>query len=166
MSSQWGLTPPPSPAHHHTHTHTHLPLKRHARVVFLGNLQYYCCGYDSILMQIKLIFTRTVVHLASFWKWGFLKLGSGLFFYTSPCFKELLEEVVLNFEFVSQKLITLLQNKSKFTRFIVVSLKVLKLDLTYLYFSAYFAKNYKDKIDFELNKSFNPILMMSADLTS
>ena len=40
--------------------------------------------------------------------------------------------------------------------FIVVSLKVLKLDLTYLYFSAYFAKNHKDKIDFELNKSFNP----------
>ena len=32
-----------------------------------------------ILMQIKLIFTRRVVHLASFWKWGFLELGSGLF---------------------------------------------------------------------------------------
>ena len=31
-----------------------------------------------ILMQIKLIFTRKVVHLASFWKWGFLELGSGL----------------------------------------------------------------------------------------
>ena len=31
------------------------------------------------LMQIKLIFTRKVVHLASFWKWGFLELGSGLF---------------------------------------------------------------------------------------
>ena len=29
-------------------------------------------------MQIKLIFTRKIVHLASFWKWGFLKLGSGL----------------------------------------------------------------------------------------
>ena len=29
-------------------------------------------------MQIKLIFTRKVVHLASFWKWGFLELGSGL----------------------------------------------------------------------------------------
>ena len=29
-----------------------------------------------ILMQIKLIFTRKVVHLASFWKWGFLELGS------------------------------------------------------------------------------------------
>ena len=28
-------------------------------------------------MQIKLIFTRKVVHLASFWKWGFLELGSG-----------------------------------------------------------------------------------------
>ena len=32
-----------------------------------------------ILMQIKLIFTRKVVRLASFWKWGFLELGSGLF---------------------------------------------------------------------------------------
>ena len=31
-----------------------------------------------ILMQIKLIFTRKVVHLASFWKWGFLELGRGL----------------------------------------------------------------------------------------
>ena len=30
-------------------------------------------------MQIKLIFTRKVVHLASFWKWGFLELGGGLF---------------------------------------------------------------------------------------
>ena len=29
-------------------------------------------------MQIKLIFTRKTVHLASFWKWGFLELGSGL----------------------------------------------------------------------------------------
>ena len=31
-----------------------------------------------ILMQIKLIFTRKVVHLTSFWKWGFLELGRGL----------------------------------------------------------------------------------------
>ena len=30
-------------------------------------------------VQIKLIFTRKVVHLASFWKWGFLELGNGLF---------------------------------------------------------------------------------------
>ena len=35
-----------------------------------------------ILMQIKLIFTRKVVHLASFWKWGFLEFGSGLFLKT------------------------------------------------------------------------------------
>ena len=33
-----------------------------------------------ILMQIKLIFTRKVVHLASFWKWRVLELGSGLSF--------------------------------------------------------------------------------------
>ena len=32
-----------------------------------------------ILTQIKLIFTRKVVHLASFWKWVFLELGTGLF---------------------------------------------------------------------------------------
>ena len=31
-----------------------------------------------ILIQIKLIFTRKVVNLASFWKWGFLELGGGL----------------------------------------------------------------------------------------
>ena len=31
-----------------------------------------------ILMQVKLIFARKVVHLASFWKWGFLELESGL----------------------------------------------------------------------------------------
>ena len=31
-----------------------------------------------ILMQIKLIFTRKVVHLATFWKWGFLELRSGV----------------------------------------------------------------------------------------
>ena len=31
-----------------------------------------------ILMQIDLISTRKVVHLASFWKCGFLELGSGL----------------------------------------------------------------------------------------
>ena len=28
-----------------------------------------------ILMQMKLIFARKVLHLASFWKWGFLELG-------------------------------------------------------------------------------------------
>ena len=33
-----------------------------------------------ILMQIKLIFTRKDVHLVSFWKWGFLELGSGLLY--------------------------------------------------------------------------------------
>ena len=30
-----------------------------------------------ILTQINLIFRRIVVHLTSFWKWGFLELGSG-----------------------------------------------------------------------------------------
>ena len=29
-------------------------------------------------MQIKLIFTKNVLHLASFWKWEFLDLGNGL----------------------------------------------------------------------------------------
>jgi len=36
-----------------------------------------------ILMQIKLIFTRNVSYLASFWKWGFLELGNGLFIHES-----------------------------------------------------------------------------------
>ena len=30
------------------------------------------------MMQIKLIFTTKVSHLASFWKWDVLELGSGL----------------------------------------------------------------------------------------
>ena len=30
------------------------------------------------MMQIKLIFTTKVSHLASFWKWDFLELGNGL----------------------------------------------------------------------------------------
>ena len=32
-----------------------------------------------ITMQIKLIFTTKVSHLASFWKWDFLELGNGSF---------------------------------------------------------------------------------------
>ena len=28
-------------------------------------------------MQIKLITTREILHLAPFWKWGFLELGNG-----------------------------------------------------------------------------------------
>ena len=39
-------------------------------------------SFFMILMQIKLIFSRQVVHLASFWKWGFLELGNGLFSFT------------------------------------------------------------------------------------
>ena len=34
-----------------------------------------------ILIQMKLIFTAKVLHLASFWKWEFLELGSGLFWF-------------------------------------------------------------------------------------
>ena len=37
-----------------------------------------------LLMQIKLIFTRKASHLASFWKWEFLKLRHGLFAKTKP----------------------------------------------------------------------------------
>ena len=44
------------------------------------NAQPLIWKWFLILMQIKLIFTREVVHLASFWKWGFLELGSGLLF--------------------------------------------------------------------------------------
>ena len=32
-----------------------------------------------ILMQIKLLFTRKVLHLPSLWKWEFLELGNSLF---------------------------------------------------------------------------------------
>ena len=32
-----------------------------------------------ILMQIELIFTRKVLHLALLWKWEFLELANGLF---------------------------------------------------------------------------------------
>ena len=39
-----------------------------------------------ILTQIKLIFTRKVVYLASFWKWGFLELVSGLLTRNRPQF--------------------------------------------------------------------------------
>ena len=39
-----------------------------------------------ILMQIKHIFTRKVVHLASFWNWGFLELGSGLLIFVIMSF--------------------------------------------------------------------------------
>ena len=35
-----------------------------------------------IMMQIKLIFTTKVSHLASFWKWEFLELGNDLFLRT------------------------------------------------------------------------------------
>ena len=37
-----------------------------------------------ILMQIKLIFTTKVMHLASFREWGFLELVSGLFIWYAP----------------------------------------------------------------------------------
>ena len=56
-----------------------------------------------ILMQIKLIFTKKVVHLASFWKWGFLELGSGLF---SSCLNSWKEW--MNFFQVNLKLVKLL----------------------------------------------------------
>ena len=44
--------------------------------------EVYCSGFDMKMIfhshANKLIFTRKVVHLASFWKWGFLELRSGL----------------------------------------------------------------------------------------
>ena len=39
-------------------------------------------------MQIKFTFTTKVVHLASFWKWRFLELGSGLFKISLTLLKE------------------------------------------------------------------------------
>ena len=40
------------------------------------SLSYGNDFFIFMIMQIKLIFTRKVAHLASFWKWGFLELGS------------------------------------------------------------------------------------------
>ena len=45
------------------------------------------------LMQLKLIFTREVSHVASFWKWEFLELGNCLFLFaiwTHSCLSLLL----------------------------------------------------------------------------
>ena len=38
----------------------------------------------SILMQIKLIFTRKVLHVTSFWKWGFLEPRKWPILHISP----------------------------------------------------------------------------------
>ena len=46
------------------------------------SVQPLICKWFFILMQIKLIFTRKVVHFASFWKRGFSELGSGLLIWT------------------------------------------------------------------------------------
>ena len=43
-----------------------------------GRRSAFDIGSFFILKQIEPIFTRKVEHLASFWKWGFLELGSGL----------------------------------------------------------------------------------------
>ena len=46
-----------------------------------------CDSFDMkmffILVQLKLIFTWTVLHSAPFWKWEFLELGYGLIGYGS-----------------------------------------------------------------------------------
>ena len=47
-----------------------------------------------IMMQIKLISTTKVSHLASFWKWNFLELGNGLL-----TFRFILSEVWQEFRF-------------------------------------------------------------------
>ena len=49
-----------------------------------------CSAFDIwkwffILVQVKHISTRKVVHLASFWKWGFFELGSGLLYWGIQC---------------------------------------------------------------------------------
>ena len=56
-----------------------------------------------ILMQIKLLFTRKVLHLPSFWKWEFLELGNFLdctwawtIFWVYP-------RLILNDEFYSKR---------------------------------------------------------------
>ena len=63
-----------------------------------------------ILMQIKLIFRRKVVHLASFWKWGFLELGNGLFLrrpYGLKSRHRLLRPSLLSLSWIYQDLLSL-----------------------------------------------------------
>ena len=66
-------------------TNFHLNLISHFRVspgVFIKtrlSAQPLAWKWFFILMQIKLIFTRKAVHLASFWNWVFLEFGSGLY---------------------------------------------------------------------------------------
>ena len=63
------------------------PLISHFRVPSGLCFKMRCSAFQEmwksffILMQIKLVFTRKAVHLASFWKWGFLELGRGLLFF-------------------------------------------------------------------------------------
>ena len=63
-----------------------------------------CSTFDMemvfILVQIKLIFTKKVVHLASFWKWGYLELRSGLLhFWLSPSAKQYRNDTNINKKF-------------------------------------------------------------------
>ena len=58
-----------------------------------------------ILMQIKLLFTRKVLHLPSFWKWEFLELGNSLFswLYFSLNYILSFSRLILNDEFYSKR---------------------------------------------------------------
>ena len=56
-------------------------------------------------MQIKLLFTRKVLHLPSFWKWEFLELGNSLFswLYFSLNYILSFPRLILNDEFYSKR---------------------------------------------------------------
>ena len=65
----------------HTITHSvHVSTKSHP-VWYEDNLsaQLIIRKWVFILMQIKLVFSRKFLHVASFWKWEFLEHGNGLY---------------------------------------------------------------------------------------
>ena len=82
-----------------------------------------------ILMQIKLIITRKVLHLASYWKWGLLEIEMASFMlYTSKCWlSSRFIETVLG------KMVTL------FFQRLIGHWVLLHLNLTHITFCALFA---------------------------
>ena len=73
LKSFLAVIPPPSPAKiGHFRVPKNLPFKARLSVKPL------IWKWFLIVMQIKLIFTTKVSHLASFWKWDFLELENGL----------------------------------------------------------------------------------------
>ena len=73
------------------------------------------CFFIFIFTQIKLIFTRKVSHLASFWKWEFLELGTPFNFslltdwFSPPVTRELVRTLSIDSQEVGKKVQLLLR---------------------------------------------------------